>query len=188
MDPKKRWRETILEQRKQLDPRFVREASEKIGDLFVSLEEFNLAERVGLYSAFRNEVETADLFAKAHALRKEVYYPAVDPTSKEIRFYRVKNLKELGPGFSGILEPKKRTHYLRDINFLNLIVIPGVAFDTKGNRLGFGHGYYDKLLEPFHGKRVAFAYEFQITDLLPSQPRDQRVDIIITEERVIRVV
>lgn len=188
MDPKKRWREAILEQRRQLDPRFVREASEKIESLFLSLEEFNLAERMGLYAAFKNEAETAGIFGKAHALRKEIYYPAVDSKTKEIRFYRVKNLKELGHGFAGILEPKKRAHYLANINFLNLIVVPGVAFDLKGNRLGFGQGYYDKLLEPFHGKRVAFAYEFQIADTLPSQLRDQRMDVIVTEERVIRII
>jgi len=187
MDPKQRWRETILEQRSLLDPRFVRDASEKIESLFLSLEEFNLAERVGLYASFKNEVETTDLFGKAHALRKELYYPAVDSKTKEIHFYCVKSLKELALGFAGILEPKKRTHSLSDINFLNLIVVPGVAFDLKGNRLGFGQGYYDKLLEPFHGKRVAFAYEFQITDHLPSQPRDQRMDVIVTEERVIRI-
>ncbi len=188
MDSKKQWRQTILEKRQQLDPRFVREASEKIESAFLSLEEFNLAERVGLYSAFCNEVETVGIFAKAHAFRKEVYYPAVDKNTQEICFYRVKSPKDLEAGFGGILEPKKKTHPLKNVNFLNLIVIPGIAFDKMGNRIGFGHGFYDKLLAPFRGKRVALAYEFQICDSLPAQTRDQRMDIIVTEERVLRIV
>lgn len=188
MDPKAQWRQTILEKRQQLDPRFVRDASEKIEDSFLSLEEFNLAERVGLYSAFRNEVETAGIFAKAHAFRKEVYYPAVDKGTKEIRFYRVKSLKDLEAGFGGILEPKKKSHALKNTNFLNLIVVPGIAFDKMGSRIGFGLGVYDKLLAPFRGKRVALAYEFQICDLLPVLTRDQRMDIIVTEERMLRII
>ncbi|OGQ04678.1 MAG: 5-formyltetrahydrofolate cyclo-ligase [Deltaproteobacteria bacterium RIFCSPLOWO2_01_44_7] len=188
MDSKTQWRQELLDKRNNLDSNFVREASRKIERHLLLLEEFNLAERIGLYSACRNEVETQNLFTKAHVSRKEVFYPAVNPKTKEIHFYRIKNLNELEPGYAGILEPKKRAHPLSDINFLNLIVVPGVAFDKKGNRIGFGHGFYDRLLKPYRGKRIAFAYEFQIVDSLPSQPRDERVDVIVSEERILRIV
>lgn len=188
MDPKAQRRQAVLEKRQHLDPHFVHEASHKVQLSFFSLEEFNLCERLGLYASFKNEVETVAIFAKAHALRKEVYYPAVDPKTNTIEFYRVKSMGDLKVGFAGILEPEKRVHPLRDINFLNVIVVPGVAFDKKGNRIGFGKGYYDQLLTGFQNKKVALAYEFQICDSLPAQPTDQKVDVIVTEERLLRII
>lgn len=188
MDPRNTLRRTLLKKRRQLHPSLVREASQKAQIHFLSLEEFALAERIGLYSACHHEVETEELFHRAHALRKEVFYPAVDPKTNAIHFYRVRSLKDLKPGYADILEPAHRTHPLRDIHFLNLIVVPGIAFDKKGNRIGFGLGFYDRLLAGFNGRRVALAYEFQICDSLPSQPRDERVDVIVTEERILRII
>lgn len=152
-----------------------------------SLEEFNLADRLGLYAAFNNEIQTDGIFSKSHALRKEIFYPAVNPKTKEIHFYRVHALKDLKAGFSGILEPDKSRYPLTNLNLLNVIIIPGVAFDKKGNRIGFGEGYYDRLLEKFKGKKIALAYDFQVVETLPSTARDQRVDMIVTEERIIKV-
>lgn len=188
MDSKTQWRQKTLEKRKNLDPHFVRDASLKVLWQILSLEEFLLAERIGLYAACHHEIETAPLFSKAHSLRKEIFYPAVDSKNQKVHFYRVRSLKELEPGYARILEPSKRTHPLRDVNFLNMIVIPGVAFDKKGNRIGFGLGFYDKLLETYRGRRIALAYEFQLCDSLPSQPKDQRVDVIVTEERILRII
>ncbi len=185
MDPKTQRRQVVLEKRQQLKPDFVREASHRIARQFFSLEEFTLAERLGLYAAFRNEVETAEIFSKAHALRKEIYYPAVSPQGEAISFYRVRSPQELQPRYAGILEPDPKHHPLANINFLNLIVVPGVAFDKQGNRLGFGGGYYDRLLEKFKGCKIALAFDFQVAAELPKTPKDQQVDIIVTEERII---
>lgn len=188
MDPKTQWRQAILEKRRSLDPQFVQEASHKVAGHLFGLEEFNLASTLGLYSSFRNEIDTTHIFKKSHSLRKEIYYPAVDAKKETARFYRVNALKELKPGFAGILEPSKTKNPLSDINYLNLILIPGVVFDKKGNRIGFGGGTYDRLLEGFNGKRIALAYEFQVVDSLPVEARDQRVDIIVTEERMIKII
>ena len=185
MDPKAQWRQTILEKRNNLAQDFVKEASRKIALHLFGLEEFNLSERLGLYAAFRNEPETEAIFVKSHALRKEIYYPKVNAEKKEARFFRVNALQELKKGYAGILEPSKSKNHLSNIDYLNTIVIPGVVFDQQGNRIGLGEGYYDKLLENFHGKRIALAYEFQVVDALPQSHKDQRVDIIITEERII---
>lgn len=188
MDSKTKWRQTILAKRQQLDPQFIHEASAQIAQRFFSLEEFQLAERIALYAAFRNEVETASIFQKSHALRKELFYPAVDAAQEAVRFYRVQNLKELAPGYRGILEPVKKTQPLSRLNFLNMIVVPGVVFDVKGNRIGFGLGYYDRILEKFKGVRVALAFDFQVCDALPIHNKDQRMDMIVTEERILKII
>lgn len=188
MDSKTRWRRTILAKRRQLDPQFILEASQRIAQRLFSLEEFQLAERIALYASFRGEVETEPIFQKSHAMRKELFYPAVDEARQAVSFYRVQNLKELAPGYKGILEPVKRTHPLGKLNFLNMIVVPGVVFDVKGNRIGFGLGFYDRLLEKFKGVRAALAFDFQVCDLLPIHNKDQRMDIIVTEERIIKII
>lgn len=188
MDPKTQWRQKLLALRKQLQPEQVEEASERIATKFFSLEEVRLADRLGLYAAFQNEIQTEKIFLQAHALRKEIYFPAVDPETKNLELYRVRHWNELKPGFAGILEPSARRHPLRNINYLNVIVVPGVVFDRKGNRIGFGHGFYDRLLAAYPGIKIALAYDFQLVEALPVTPRDQRLDLILTEERIIKIV
>lgn len=186
MDPKTQWRQKLLELRKQLKSQQIEGASERIAAKFFSLEEVRLADRLGLYAAFQNEVQTEKFFLQAHALRKEIYFPAVDPETKNLQLYRVRHWSELKKGFAGILEPGSRRHPLRNINYLNVIVVPGVGFDRKGNRIGFGQGYYDRLLASYRGLKIALAYDFQVLETLPATPRDQRLDLILTEERIIK--
>lgn len=186
MDSKTQIRQTILAKRSSLTEDFLKTASHRIVLKLLSLEEFVLSERLGLYAAFRNEVLTDEIFQKSHALRKEIYYPKVNTQKREVQFYRVHSLKELKAGFAGILEPSKG-HPLTDIRYLNMMIVPGVAFDRQGNRVGFGLGYYDRLLEKFLGKRVALAFEFQVVEELPKTPRDERLDFIITEERILKI-
>jgi 5-formyltetrahydrofolate cyclo-ligase len=75
---------------------------------------------------------------------------------------------------------------LRHLNTLDVILVPGVAFDLHGGRLGFGKGYYDDCLLGFRGKRIALAYDFQVVTELPMSTRGQKVDWIVTESRVVR--
>ncbi|MBI4125365.1 MAG: 5-formyltetrahydrofolate cyclo-ligase [Deltaproteobacteria bacterium] len=186
MDPKQTWRQALLEKRNQLTDAEAAQAARKIAGRFFGLEEVRLAERFGLYAAFQKEVATDKIFAKAHALRQEIYYPAVDSKPKTLIFYRVRDLKELKPGFAGIPEPDRAGNRLRTIDYLNLIVVPGIAFDRQGNRLGRGEGYYDRLLSGYHGLKIGLAYEFQVVETLPASPKDRRVDFVITEERILK--
>lgn len=186
MDPKTQWRKTWLAKRQQLTADFVRTASRRIAHRLFGLEALILAERIGLYAAFQKEVETAELFAKANALRKEIYYPKVDRKQNRLRYYRVHALSELQPGFAGILEPA-RGHPLTNLDYLDGLVVPGIVFDKRGHRLGFGGGYYDRLLAGYHGRKVALAFDFQLVESLPATVWDERVDVIITEERIIQI-
>lgn len=180
-------RQQMLDRRTRLDAAFVADASEKVKRFLLSMEEFRLAERLGLYAAIRNEVETKEIFLAATELRKGIFLPAVNPKDKTIRYYHVRDWADLSPGFAGILSPK-RSRALKHINDLHTILIPGIAFDGKGNRLGFGDGYYDRMLATYEGTRIALAYEFQIVESIPFTPKDEAVDFIVTEERIIRVV
>ncbi|MCG2721077.1 MAG: 5-formyltetrahydrofolate cyclo-ligase, partial [Thermodesulfovibrionales bacterium] len=96
-------------------------------------------------------------------------------------------LRELVPGFMGIPEPMVTEGRMRSIDMADLVILPGVAFDPGGNRLGYGAGYYDILLSERTKMMplVALAYEEQIVDVIPSEKHDVRIDMIITDQRLI---
>ncbi len=109
----------------------------------------------------------------------------------EIVPFELRALDELEPGMSGIKEPKQSIRDVRDRRCLpasiGLVVVPGLAFDRSGARLGRGKGYYDRFLARLRPGTlsVALAFECQIFAEIPCEPYDKRVDMIITEDRVL---
>lgn len=185
-------RKLILEKRRALSDHERRKKSLLIRQRLLNLEEFRVARIVHFFLSFRGEVLTDDLVRQALALGKRVVVPVVKGPDElifsELRSYP----EEVEPGAFGIPEPKEG--YIRPMapTAIDLFVLPGVAFDREGNRLGYGAGYYDRIL----GKaawpkisdrvpRIALAFELQLVDRVPSSVQDLRVDKIVTEERVI---
>ncbi|MFH1875180.1 MAG: 5-formyltetrahydrofolate cyclo-ligase [Pseudomonadota bacterium] len=170
----------------ELKSSFVTEASTIIQKRVLLMEEFRTALRVGLYAPFGNEVKTDMLFTEGDRNRKELYYPVRDAKNERLVFFRISNLAELRPSLGGIHQLIGATSGLRDVNTLETLIITGLAFDLHGGRLGFSKGIFDQTLLDFRGKRIAIAYDFQIVPQLPMVLRKQKVDLIITESRVIR--
>lgn len=186
MEPKAQKRASILLQRRKLTPAFCSAASAQATVAFCLLEEYRSAGAIGLYAPVDNEVSTELIFRDAARQSKKIFYPKANASRKNISFYRVRDLTELTPGYAGILEPA--TTEKGEVDAMALLVIPGLAFDLNGNRLGYGLGFYDRLLQNYHGCKIALAYEFQLSDSLPTCSTDVAVDIIVTEERVVRVL
>ncbi len=136
------------------------------------------------FAAFRSEVETGPMIRHALASGKRVILPKVK--GKELGLFEVKNFdRDVSPGAWGIPEPRESSPARLDK--IDLIIVPGAAFDEQGNRLGYGAGYYDKLLPSFKGTTVALAFEEQIVSKVPADPHDVPVRKIVTEKRVIAV-
>lgn len=171
---------------RELAPDFVNESSEAIQKRVLLMEEFRVSLRIGLYAPMSGEVLTENIFVQADRHRKEVYFPMVDEAAGALTFCRVTDLDELKPGYAGILEPSIAHSRLRQLNALDVLIVPGVAFDLHGGRMGYGKGYYDDCLLGYRGKRVALAFDFQIVSELPRGVRGRKVDWIVTEKRVIR--
>ncbi len=176
----------MMSSRDELKPSDVEELSGLIQRRALGMEEIRTAMRVGLYAAFRNEVRTEQIFIEGDRHRKEIYFPAFAPDTKGLAYFRVMQLTELLPTSEGFREPSSSQSRLRDINTLNVLVVPGVAFDIEGRRMGVGKGFYDECLRRFRGKRIALAYEFQVVPRLPAAVRERVLDWIVTEKRVIR--
>ncbi|MFH0796190.1 MAG: 5-formyltetrahydrofolate cyclo-ligase [Candidatus Omnitrophota bacterium] len=186
-EKKMKIRQTIRAKREALSPEEVNSRSERIKKCFLRDPDFQEAQTIVLYVSFRNEVDTLPLIKEALVLRKKVCLPRTNVRDRSLTFYHIQNLDDLTPGHFGILEPKKNCPVLPPPE-IELVVMPGIAFDEGGGRIGFGGGYYDRFLRqvPAQIKKIALAYEFQvIKDRIPILAKDAKVDKIITEERII---
>ncbi len=174
-------RQRMLEKRNGLDAQEIARRSKCIQEFLINSKEFQSANVVGAYHAFGSEVKTDLVIEHAKALGKNVALPSVE--GEDLTFYELSSGKYLVKGRFGIMEPLP----YGPIDRIDLLVVPGIAFDKQGYRLGYGKGYYDKFLAK---KKVLFsiglAYSFQLLDngLLPSGEHDKRLDAIATEDGI----
>lgn len=157
--------------------------STEIQQRFVATKLFQEAGCLALYSAIHNEVLTDRVARRALELGKTLTYPRVKGGGLE--FVPVAEPDDLDKGAFGILEPQGRA--VMPIGALDLIVIPGVAFDLSGHRLGYGRGFYDRALAACRSDcvKVGFAYETQLVAGLPVAQHDERLSVLITENRTL---
>lgn len=132
---------------------------------------------VGLYAAIGSEVQTASLFERL-APRVQVALPRVDAERDTLEFVAVKRWDSLVRGAFNVPEPGGPALELND---MDLLLVPGLAFDRSGGRLGYGGGFYDKTLGGFEGLVYGLAFEAQVVDALPLLAHDQAIDGLFTE-------
>jgi 5-formyltetrahydrofolate cyclo-ligase len=168
----------MLEKRNGLAPSEIAKLSKHIQEFVINSKEFKSAKVVGAYYAFGSEVKTDLILEKARALSKKVALPSVEGES--LAFYELSSGKYLVKGRFGIMEPLP----YGPVDRIDLLVVPGIAFDKKGYRLGYGKGYYDKFLAKKNVFSIGLAYSFQLLESLPKGKYDKRLDAITTEEGV----
>jgi 5-formyltetrahydrofolate cyclo-ligase len=185
---KKQLRKKILALRDGLPTEERREKSASIHRNLFSLPEFAAAQSVAFFVSFKSEVLTESMIRQALALSKVVAVPTTDLTNRRLLFSRIIDYTgDLAPGTWGILEPQPDRVRPVALEEIDLVITPGAAFDQQGQRIGYGGGFYDGLLKSFHKPSVALAYAVQMVEEVPTvSGHDEPVDIIITEERIIR--
>jgi 5-formyltetrahydrofolate cyclo-ligase len=184
---KERLRTRLLETRREMTFEDVWERSALIQKGLVNSAVFLRARSIALYSSCQNEVLTDAVFEAARRDEKDVYYPRVFRGRDVMVFLPVRSLDELTPGAFDIREPGAGAEEAIDPGALDLIVLPGVAFDRRGARLGFGKGYYDRALAGCEKPLLlALAYDFQVVEAVPTGPHDVRMDALITETGYLR--
>lgn len=184
---KTRLRERIIVQRLSLDAQEVERKSRAIVGRLMGLAVFRRATTIFCYVAFRNEVETRGFIQESLAAGKRVAVPLVDRANRRLLPIEIVGLDDLAPGTWGIPEPKPGTGRAVDPRSIDLAVVPGVAFDRWGNRVGYGGGFYDRFLPGLRpgSWAVGLAYRFQIVEDLAPDPTDVPVHCVVTEEEVI---
>jgi len=184
---KKALRKRILAERDSLTREDWVEKSKAIFNHFITLEELKPAKNIFIFINFRSEVNTKPIIEHLLAEDKNIIVPYTDIQNKKLRLYYLKDFNELKEGSYGILEPDPAIAKEANIKDVDLVVVPGSAFDLKGGRMGYGGGFYDRLLPSIREgvKAVAIAFELQLVDDVPMGYYDRRVDIIVTEKRII---
>lgn len=164
--------------------------------------EFSAADNIFIYVDFRSEVITRDFITRLlDEGKKKIFVPKV--VGDRLAFYRISSMKDLKPGYMGILEPDdKLTEYVickgdesitakneSAKKFLNMVFLPGSVFDRFGNRFGYGGGFYDRFLKEFPNcYKIGVLFSCQLFDgVLPAQDYDVPLDMLVTEDDIYRV-
>lgn len=162
--------------------------SQQITDRVMQLPEYESANCVMWYVDVRDEVRTRHALPGALKSGKRIVIPYC--VLGELELFHLESMNELETGMYSILEPLAELREVApkrvDVSALDLILVPGVAFDARGGRTGHGKGYYDKLLENARPDTplVSLAFECQMFDEIPMQPHDIYMDKVVTESRV----
>jgi 5-formyltetrahydrofolate cyclo-ligase len=175
-------RKQAAEARDSLPPEVRKSKSREIEQRLCLLPEFHAAGVIMFFASFRSEVETEPMIRHALASGKRIVLPRVK--GRQLALFEIKDFdKDVSPGAWGIPEPVESHPVL--LTDIDLIITPGAAFDESGNRLGYGAGFYDRILPSFAGMTIALAFEAQIVPQVPADKHDVPVMKIVTEKRII---
>lgn len=188
-------KEKKREIRKEVSERLGALSTDEIAERYEAIEarlfEFaNFLESriVFIYYSRKGEVNSQKILKRCLQSNKILVLPALDPARHRMKLMKVDNLgKDLIAGPAGTSQPDPTRCKLVPIDRVDIAIVPGIAFDEKGGRVGSGEGYYDRLIPrlPVTTRKVALSLEAQILPQVPMESHDKHVDIIITENRVI---
>lgn len=155
-----------------------------IADKIISMPEFSYNHDIYTYMSFRNEVNTEYLISECLLSGKNTAVPKV--YGEDMVFYQIDNTSDLCDGYMGIREPSEDLPVMDTHN--GIIIVPGMVFDRKGNRAGYGKGFYDRYLAKNPDLiKIGIAFNFQIVDEIETNPFDIPMDYIITEQEFIKI-
>lgn len=185
---KQELRDAALRKRRSMARGKLAALSKHVEENLLSLREYNDAKLVISYCAKDDEVQTRHIIERALAEGKRVAVIATEVQSKTLSFHEITSFKDdLAPGAFGILEPKTGKTTKVSIEEADVVLVPLVAWDENGHRLGYGAGYFDRALVGAGGTtKVGLALESQRLSHIPESRHDIPLDVIVTEKRVVR--
>lgn len=191
INEKKLLRKEILANRKNIEQKEKEKMDKFIEDKFYQSKYYKESQKIFIYISFDSEINTLSIINKAMKDGKKIYVPRTEYITKLMDAVEIKSLEDLvKEDRYGILEPSIEKPAI-DPNELDLIVVPGVAFDRNGGRMGYGAGYYDRYFKKINNdniKRItklALSYDFQVLEEVPMDENDVRIDFILTETQAI---
>jgi len=181
-------RREILKLRDNLSFRDRFKKSTIIKNHLISFDPIKTATNIFSYVNFRSEVETID-FIKSIVKKKNIFVPLTIVENFELLAVQITSPDtQLQPGYCNIPEPipKLRETSVIDPKKIDIVIVPGVVFDHKGGRLGYGGGYYDRFLSKNEAQalRIGLAFEIQMVDNVPLKAHDELMDMVVTEKKV----
>ena len=183
---KKEIREFILNKRDSVDENIRKDWDKVIFDKVINSNYYKEAKSIFVFVSFGTEVDTHKIINHALANGKTICVPKIPSKKVGIEIYKINSFDDLKEGYFKVLEPKDNCP-LASGDDMDLILMPGLAFDRDGGRIGYGAGFYDRFLEKMivNVDKIAIAYDFQLMDNVPTNELDVRIDGIITQEKTI---
>lgn len=182
-------RQAITAKRAELSAEERTRLSQEITHRLTQLESYKNAQNLFLYLNFGAEYESKQFAEQCLRDGKQIWLPRAERIARALEIYRVTDLEQdIAPGTWNIPEPiPNRCERLTDLDQLDFILLPGIAFTHTGDRIGYGGGYYDRILTEFTRRPalVAGTYSLQIVDSIPLEPFDQPIDWLVTENETI---
>lgn len=155
---------------------------ELIYNKFINLQEYQESQKIFIYVSKVSEVDSWKIIKHSLQNKKIVCVPRCDTSQNTMNFYKINSIKDLKIGAYGIYEPVVSDKSKAEESFLkDLCVVPGLCYDKRGYRVGYGKGYYDKFLENFNGVKVGLCYSEFTQDELLHDDFDNNVDVLLTE-------
>lgn len=183
---KKDLRKELLKKRKSLSNLDVLKKSSQIEKRLFKMNEYKKSQMILYYISYDNEVCTHYMIKNSLLEGKNVVVPLSNKKNITLILSKLDKWDDLKIGSYNILEPKKEYIKRASIDKIDLIIVPGVGFDKRGNRIGHGIGYFDKLLQDSnYASHIGLAFELQIVDSISTEKHDISVNKIITEKRII---
>ena len=180
MDSKKDIRKRVLNLRNSMKETEWEANSNRIYEKVVTHSFFLEEDHIYCFVNYQKEVNTKRIIEKAWSLNKTVLVPKI--YGDEMKFHKIESFNELQEGYKGILEPSNDNIF---DSAQGLVIMPGVAFDKKRNRVGYGKGFYDRFLEKHPNlKTMGIAFQLQVLENVPFDSQDIKPEILITEEEI----
>lgn len=186
-------RQQVISDRKLLSPQDKTLKSLSIGQRLMNLEAIKNARAVAAYLDFRGEVETRAFIQELLGANIKVYLPRLVQNGSQMTFYAIESIEALEThlisNHFGIREPNPERCPVADLEILDVVVTPGVAFSQSGYRLGYGGGYYDRFFATIDPsiKRIGICFDLQVLEKVPTESHDIPLNMIITESRCLKI-
>lgn len=184
-EEKVRLRKQVLEQMNSLSEEQHKTLSEQIAATVYEQNEWREAKTIGITLSMKHEVNTYIIIEKAWEEGKTVVVPKCNRETKTMTFRQIVSFEQLEIVYMNLREPIPSITEEVDVKEIDLLFVPGVAFTSEGDRVGYGGGYYDRYLVQYKGKTLSLAYDLQMVRDIPTERFDQKVQKIITEKETI---
>jgi 5-formyltetrahydrofolate cyclo-ligase len=182
--PKSEARKLVVQRRAEISHFEIKNKTKNMIENLSSIDDFAYAKSIFCYVNSRpGEVDTRTLIDYMSGQGKSVFLPKLNKEAKSFRRFHFMGWDSLVKNSEGYWEPALGLD--EDLSDIDIIIVPALAVSTKGHRIGYGGGYYDKLLHDTQAPKYVLAFEFQLFEYIESTPHDIRVDKIITERRII---
>ncbi|HDX9611468.1 TPA: 5-formyltetrahydrofolate cyclo-ligase [Bacillus toyonensis] len=181
-EEKIRLRKQIIEHMNSLSEEQYATLSEQIAVSLYAQKEWIEAETIGITLSMENEVNTYPIIEKAWEEGKKVVVPKCNKGTRTMSFRKISNFDQLETVYMNLREPIPSLTEEVNADEIDLQIVPGVVYTQRGERIGYGGGYYDRYLVHYKGKTLSLAYGFQMVKQIPVEPFDKNVEKIITEK------